>query len=99
VQREIIRDLVVEAAYLGNRGMWWPAGILANYNANTADSLKAYGLDITNAADRTILNAPLNSPTAGWFQNKLPYAGFPATATVAQSLRPFPQFSSGLTPN
>jgi hypothetical protein len=98
VQREIVRDLVVEAAYVGNRGIWWPAGLLANYNANTADSLKAYGLDITNAADRTILNAPLNSTAAGRFQNKLPYAGFPVTSTVAQSLRPFPQFSSGLTP-
>jgi len=27
----------------------------------------------------------------------VPYAGFPLTATVAQSLRPFPQFNSGLT--
>jgi len=98
LQREIVRNLVVEATYVGNRGIWWPAGIVANYNANTADSLKAYGLDITNAADRAILNAPLNSTAAGRFQNKLPYAGFPATATVAQSLRPFPQFSSGLTP-
>ncbi len=98
LQREILRDLVVEATYVGNRGIWWPAGILANYNANTADQLKAYGLDITNPADRAILNAPLNSVTAGRFQNKLPYPGFPATATVAQSLRPYPQFSSGLTP-
>ncbi|MCU1340053.1 MAG: hypothetical protein JWO19_5634 [Bryobacterales bacterium] len=98
VQREVVRDLVVEATYVGNRGIWWPAGILTNYNANTADSLKAYRLDINNAADRAILNAPLNSSTAGRFQNKLPYAGFPATSTVAQSLRPFPQFSSGLTP-
>jgi hypothetical protein len=39
----------------------------------------------------------VNSAAAGRFQNKLPYAGFPATATVAQSLRPFPQFASGLT--
>ena len=98
LQREVIRDLVVEAAYVGNRGIWWPAGILANYNANTPEQLKADGLDINNAADRTILNAPLNSTAAGRFQNKLPYPGFPPTATVAQSLRPFPQFSSGLTP-
>ena len=98
VQREITRDLVVEATYVGNRGIWWPAGILINYNANTPQQLLAYGLDITSAADRTILNAPLNSSAAGRFQNKLPYAGFPATATVAQSLRPYPQFNTGLTP-
>ena len=86
LQREIIRDLVVEATYVGNRGIWWPAGILANYNANTAASLKAYGLDLNNAADRTILNAPLNQPAAGRFQNVLPYTGFPVTSSVAQSL-------------
>ena len=90
---------MVEAAYVGNRGMWWQAGVLANYNALTPDLLKSYGLDINSAADRTILNAPLNSAAASpRFQNKLPYAGFPATSTVAQSLRPFPQFSSGLAP-
>jgi hypothetical protein len=98
VQREIFLNLALEATYVGNRGIWWPAGILANYNANTPEQLKAYGLDITNQADRAVLNAPLNSPSAGRFQNTLPYPGFPATATVAQSLRPFPQFSSGLTP-
>ena len=98
IQREIYRDLVLEATYVGNRGIWWPAGILVNYNASTPDRLKVFALDINNAADRAILNAPLNSTAAGRFQNKLPYPGFPATATVAQSLRPFPQFSSGLTP-
>ncbi len=30
--------------------------------------------------------------------NKIPFAGFPLTATVAQSLLPFPQFNSGLAP-
>ena len=55
-------------------------------------------MDWSNPADRAILAAQLNSPAAGRFQNKLPYAGFPATSSVAQSLRPFPQFSSVLTP-
>src|SRR5229473_2788580 len=47
--------------------------------------------------DLAILNAQVGSAAAGRFQNKLPFAGFPLTATVAQSLRPFPQFNSGLT--
>jgi hypothetical protein len=98
LQREVFRDLVVEAAYVGNRGIWWPAGILANYNANTPERLKALGLDINNPADQTILNAQIGSTAAGRFQNKLPYPGFPPTSTVAQALRPYPQFSSGLTP-
>jgi len=97
VQREILRNLVVDVAYVGNRGVWLPsAGALA-YNANTPQSLAAYGIDITTAAGRAILNAPLNSVAAGPFQNKVPYAGFPLTSTVAQSLRPYPQFTTAPT--
>jgi hypothetical protein len=98
LQREILRDLVVDAAYVGNRGAWWLSSILNNYNALTPQILAANGLDINSATDRAILRATIGSTAAGRFQNKLPYAGFPLTATVAQSLRPFPQFSSGLTP-
>jgi hypothetical protein len=50
---------------------------------------------VNNAADRTLLTSLLNSPTAaarGF--NKPPYPGFPLTQTVAQSLRPFPQFTT-----
>ena len=97
VQREIARNLVVDLAYVGNRGVWLPsAGALA-YNANTPQGLLADGIDITTAAGRAILNAPIGSVTAGPFQNKLPYAGFPLTATVAQSLRPYPQFTNAPT--
>jgi len=60
--------------------------------------LNSYGLSLKNPADLTILNATLGSTAAGRFQNKVPFPGFPLTATVAQSLRPFPQFSSGLAP-
>jgi hypothetical protein len=95
LQREISRDLVVEAGYVGNRGVWWRSSALVDYNAlNPQDLLKQYGLDWSNAADRAILAAQLNSAAAGRFQNKIPYAGFPATSSVAQSLRPFPQFGA-----
>ena len=97
-QREILEDLALDVAYVGNRGAWWLSSILDNYNALTPQILTAAGLNINNAADRAILRAPIGSTAAGRFQNMLPYAGFPLTATVAQSLRPFPQFSSGLTP-
>jgi hypothetical protein len=106
VQREIMRDLAVEAAYVGSRGAWWApagaagniAGTLVNYNYLTPQLLGTYGLDINNAADRAILTAQVGSAAAGRFQNKIPFAGFPLTATVAQSLRPFPQFNAGLSP-
>src|SRR5205823_469862 len=88
IQREIIRDLVVDAAYVGNRGAWWLSSTLVNYNALTPESLLAYGVDLNNPADRAILRAPIGSTAAGRFQSKLPYPGFPPTSTVAQSLRP-----------
>ena len=98
VQREIVRNLTVEASYVGNRGVWWPVSTVgANFNANTPQSLLADGLDITTLAARNILAAPIGSPAAGPFQNKLPYPNFPLTATVAQSLRPFPQFTNSPT--
>ena len=96
VQREIFRNLVVDAAYVGNRGVWWNDPSLVGYNFISQATLAANGLSLNNPADLTILSAPLNSPSAGRFQGKVPYAGFPLTATVAQSLRPFPQFNSGL---
>jgi hypothetical protein len=98
IQRELFPNLVVDAAYVGNRGAWWLSSTLDNYNALTPLLLSAHGLDINSSADRAILRAPIGSTTAGRFQNQLPYAGFPLTSTVAQSLRPYPQFSSGLTP-
>jgi hypothetical protein len=95
IQREITKNLVVETAYVGNRGAWLQAPSLVNLNAITSARLAAVGLNINNAADRTLLTSPLNSALAasrGF--NKLPYVGYPATATVAQSLRPFPQFGT-----
>jgi hypothetical protein len=94
LQREFMRDIVVEASYVANRGVWWNSPGLIDVNALTPQRLAAAGIDITNPAQRANLAARVNTTTAGAFFNKVPYAGFPGTATVAQSLRPFPQFSS-----
>ena len=56
---------MVDAAYVGNRGAWWAAPLLAglNYNALTPQQLLSqYGLDVTNKADTTLLNTQINSP-------------------------------------
>jgi hypothetical protein len=98
IQREILRNLLVDAAYIGNRGVWLPSNGVVNYNGISPQTLLADGLDITTASARAILAAPIGSAAAGPFQNKLPYAGFPLTSTVAQSLRPFPQFTTAPTP-
>jgi hypothetical protein len=102
LQREISNNLMVEVSYVGNRGVWWEANELININALSADRLKAFGIDPNNAADLALLISRMNSTTA---QNRinpstgkpfstLPYAGFPPSQTVAQSLRPFPQFTT-----
>jgi len=98
IQREIVRDLVAEASYVGNRGVWETANSLVSLNAITPQILAAHGLDLSNAADRALLSSPLNSSTAISRGFKAPYAGFPTSATVAQSIRPYPQFNSGLSP-
>jgi Carboxypeptidase regulatory-like domain len=95
LQRELTKDLLIEATYVGNRGVWWNAPGEVDVNAITTQILTAHGLSLNSAADRQLLNSPLNSPTAaarGF--NIPPFSGFPLTATVAQSLRPFPQFTS-----
>jgi hypothetical protein len=95
LQREIARDLVVEATYVGNRGVWWNASVLISPNALGQQTLSAVGLSLNNPADLTLLAAPLSSSLAisrGF--GGLPYPGFPANQTVAQAIRPFPMFSS-----
>jgi hypothetical protein len=54
LQRNILRNLAVEASYVGNRGVWFNAGSnMINYNTFPPAYYQALGIDITNAADRT----------------------------------------------
>ncbi len=96
VQREITKDIVVEAAFIGNKAAWLNAGSgLINYNAVSPAKLQSLGLgDLTNPATLSLLNATITSPLAVAAGFKLPYPGFPTNGTVLQSLRPFPQYSS-----
>src|SRR5262249_46313782 len=112
LQREITGNLIVEAAYVGNRGVWFVANSLVDWNAITPRRLLTFGLDINNAAARTLLTSPVRSAQAQAFLNgvsvgpgvnasspwvvtsagRLPYAGYPTGTTLAQALRPYPQF-------
>jgi hypothetical protein len=110
LQREIARNLVVEATYVGNRGVWWTAPVLAgqNYNALTPQGLKSqWGIDITNPADAALLTLPVSSAAV---QSRFPgfavvngavpsvYSGFPATQAFNQAIRPYPQWNTGAPP-
>jgi hypothetical protein len=96
LQREIVRDLVVEAAFVGNSSAWLNEGSnMISYDAVSPATLSALGLgDLTNAATRTLLTSSITSAAAVAAGFKLPYPGFPTTGTVLQSLRPYPQYSS-----
>lgn len=95
LQRELTRNLVIEGAYVGNRGAWFQVNTLVNPNAIPVETLRARGIDIANPADQALLRARLDSPVAAarGFSTP-PYATFSGANTVAQSLRPFPQFSA-----
>jgi hypothetical protein len=94
VQREIARDLLVEATYVGNRGAWWNAAGLICTNCVTPQELTQVGLNLNNANDRTLLASPVSSSIASSRGFGLPYPGFPVGNTVAQALRPYPQYGA-----
>ncbi len=104
-QREVTRNLAVEAAYVGNRGAWWASPLLAglNYNALTPLQLQSqYGVNVQNLADTTLLNTQINSPNVIQRFPSLAnpasvYPGFPNTQTLLQALRPYPQWN-GIPP-
>src|SRR5262249_13613028 len=93
-EREIMRDMAVEVSYVGNRGIWWQAPGLINVNAISYDRLKAFNIDINNPNDQELLLAPTGSPAAIAKGLKLPYATYPTNLSVAQALRPYPQFGA-----
>jgi hypothetical protein len=105
LQREVLRDLVVEAAFVGNHGVWidngssqgfsnTTVGNLINYDAVSPAVLAAHGLgDLTDANTRSLLSSTITSAAAVAAGFKKPYANFPDSGSVLQSLRPFPQYS------
>ena len=71
------------------RTIWW------DLNALTPERISSYGLNVLNAGDQAVLRARLDSAAArarGF--DKLPYASFPASLTVAQSRGLHPHFGN-----
>ncbi len=92
-QRQITPKISATVAYVGNRGVWLSSNLL-DPNANTDQIFAKHGLDPTNPADWALLTSPVNSPQAQAAGFAAPYAGWPTGQTVAQSLRPYPQFGT-----
>jgi len=95
LQREITHDFVLEAAYVGNRGVWW-AGPLGYLNQVSPQAFAAFGLSpYTNATDNLLLNSSLATASViSRVGNILPYSGYSTTNTLLNALRPYPQFST-----
>ncbi len=94
IQRELSSDMRLEAAYVGNLGVREQNSGLVNINSLDPAVLRARGIDPTNPATITLLNSTIGSAAAVAAGFKLPYASFPTSATVAQSLRPYPEYGT-----
>lgn len=81
VQHEI-KNFLIDIAYQGNRGSRLNSTIDLN---QLPTSLLSRG---------SLLSQPVTSPAAVAAGIRLPYANFPTGQSVAQSLRPFPQYLS-----
>ena len=94
MQRSLTPDLVLDAAYVGNRAVWLQATNLDDINGLTTQRLSQAGLTLGNPFDDSLLTSTFASgiPQANGFA--VPYAGFPLSSTLAQALRPFPQFTN-----
>jgi Carboxypeptidase regulatory-like domain len=108
LQREIRKDLVVEAAYIANRNVWQATAGFQDINAVSVATLNHYGFTVGNLSDATLLNTLWSNLTAAQLATLAargvtpPYPSFPTSgpfaATVLQGLKPFPQFSSVIAP-
>jgi hypothetical protein len=112
LQRELTRNIVVEASYVANRGVWWTnsgqtpgAGTLAPINVLKVSDLTSRGFNnFTSLAESNLLTVPLQNLNAAQRATlaargiHLPYAGFPQTLTARQSILPFPQYNTNISP-
>jgi hypothetical protein len=113
IQRELLKTLVMEASYVGNRGAWFPAPNMDQIamNGMTPQFLQSqYGININNPSDAALLLDPVSSsavqqrfpqfkmvPINGTLTVPSVYAGFPASQDLEQALRPVPQWN-GISP-
>jgi hypothetical protein len=94
VQRQFTANLVLEAAFVGNTGVWLRSDSMEALNNGTLARIAAAGLNINSASDYALLTSPWNSAAVQARGFKAPYAGYPTGLTLAQTLRPYPQFGS-----
>jgi hypothetical protein len=113
VQREIVKNLVMEVSYVGNRGAYFPApdmDQIASDSLTPALLQSQFGINMNSASDRALLTDAISNPAV---QQRFPqfqlvsvngtltvpdvYKGFPASQPLEQALRNVPQWG-GVAP-
>lgn len=98
VQREVLRDFVVEANYVGNRGAWLNNSTFdGGLNTVNPATFAKYGIDPTTTTGQGILAGSVASAIKAGYNIPLPYPTFPTSQTVLQAIKPFPQNSNNET--
>jgi len=101
LQRELHRNLVVEASYVGNRAIWVSAAGLSPVNVASVQLLQKYNFSVTDVNDQVLLRQQIQLLTATQKATLAakgvtvpPYTGFPTPGqTVRQMILPFPQYT------
>jgi hypothetical protein len=100
LQRQVTRNMVVEASYVGNRVIWLNAPALSTLNKISQPMLNALGFQVGNLSDATLLRTTWANLTAAQQATlvsrgvTLPYVNFPTSQLVQQAILQFPQYSS-----
>ncbi|HVC90739.1 MAG TPA: TonB-dependent receptor [Acidobacteriaceae bacterium] len=96
IEREIANNLTVNASFIDIRGVWLNSDGLTNTTNELTPSIlsQKYGLDVTNPTDFNLLTQSISSPAVAARGFSAPYSTFPSGASLAQALRPFPQFGN-----
>jgi hypothetical protein len=90
IQRQITNNMLFEAGYNASIGSHLQAGLL-NYNQVDVYNLPSR-LSPFTAEGRALLNSRIDSAAAAAAGISKPFSSFPNGQSVAQSLRPFPQY-------
>ncbi len=94
VQRQLSNTLVLDLSYVGVMGEHLQAQLL-QYNSLPGPDLTKFGTTVNSI---NVLNSQVGSPLANQYGITAPFPGFAALwgtrATVAQALRPYPQYTS-----
>jgi hypothetical protein len=91
IQRNITANSLFEIGYSASTGSHLQAGLL-NYNQPNWEALPASLSPFANGGRNPLLTARIDSTLAASAGIGKPFANFPNTQTVAQALRPYPQY-------